>query len=72
MTEEKKDVEQGKSDDAARPKREMEEKIVEVYAAPDPELPEPTLKQYFVGWGAVFLGLVAVAVLLGLLMRWLR
>jgi len=65
VTEERKDVD-------AKPPREMEEKIVEVYAAPDPELPEPTLKQYFVGWGAVFLGLVAVAVLLGLLMRWLR
>jgi hypothetical protein len=49
-----------------------EEKIVEVYPAPEPDLPEPTLRQYFVGWGAVFLGLVAVAVLLGLLLRWLR
>ncbi len=48
------------------------EKVVEVYPAPDPELPEPTLKQYFLGWGALFLGLVLIAVLLGLLMRWLR
>ena len=48
------------------------EKVVEVYPAPDPELPEPSLKQYFLGWGALFLGLVLVAVLLGLLMRWLR
>ena len=49
-----------------------EEKVVEVYPAPEPELPEPTFKQYLVGWGAVFLGLVLIAVLLGLLMRWLR
>jgi hypothetical protein len=48
------------------------EKIVEVYPAPEPDLPEPSLKQYFLGWGAVFLGLVLVAVLLGFLMRWLR
>jgi hypothetical protein len=48
------------------------EKIVEVYPAPEPDLPEPSLKQYFFGWGAVFLGLVLVAVLLGFLMRWLR
>ena len=54
------------------PKPKTEEKIVEVYPAPEPELPEPSLKQYFLGWGALFLGLVLVAVLLGLLMRWLR
>lgn len=51
---------------------EKDEKIVEVYPAPDPELPEPTLKQYFLGWGAVFLGLVLIAVLLGVLMHVLR
>lgn len=49
-----------------------EEKIVEVYAAPEPDLPEPSLKQYFLGWGAVFLGLVVLATLLGLLLRFLR
>jgi len=48
------------------------EKVVEVYPAPDPELPEPSLKQYFVGWGLVFVGLVGAAVLLGVLMRVLR
>ena len=49
-----------------------DEKIVEVYAAPEPDLPEPSLRQYFLGWGAVFLGLVALATLLGLLLRFLR
>ena len=44
----------------------------EVYPAPEPELPEPTLKQYFLGWGALFLGLVLIGVLLGVLMRVLR
>jgi hypothetical protein len=55
-----------------KPPERKEEKVVEVYPAPEPELPEPTLKQYFLGWGAVFLGLVAIAVLLGVLMRVLR
>ena len=49
-----------------------EEKVIEVYPPPEPDPPEPTLKQYFLGWGAVFLGLVVIAVLLGVLMRFLR
>jgi hypothetical protein len=36
------------------------------------EPPEPSFKQYFVGWGLIFLALVAVGVLLGVLMRVLR
>jgi len=36
------------------------------------EPPEPSFKQYFVGWGLIFLGLVALGVLLGVLMRVLR
>jgi hypothetical protein len=53
-------------------KDQDEEKIVELYGGPDPDLPEPTLKQYFLGWGAVFAGLVLLAVILGLLMCFLR
>jgi hypothetical protein len=49
-----------------------EEKHVERFPAPEPEPPEPSFKQYLVGWGLVFLGLVAAGVLLGLLMRVLR
>ena len=60
------------SDSEAKPAEKPPEKVVEVYPAPDPDLPEPSLKQYFLGWGALFLGLVLIAVLLGLLMRWLR
>jgi hypothetical protein len=49
-----------------------EDKQVQHYPPPDPERPEPTFKQYLVGWGAIFLALVALGVLLGLLMRYLR
>jgi hypothetical protein len=49
------------------------EKHVEVFPPPEEEEPpEPSFKQYFVGWGLIFLGLVAVGVLLGVLMRVLR
>ena len=51
---------------------EEPQKQVEVFPPPEPEPPEPTLKQYFLGWGLIFLGLVAVGVLLGILMRVLR
>jgi hypothetical protein len=49
-----------------------EEKQVQHYPPPDPERPEPSFKQYLVGWGAIFLALVALGILLGLLMRYLR
>jgi hypothetical protein len=49
-----------------------EEKQVQKFPPPDPEPPEPTFKQYLVGWGAIFLALVALGVLLGVLMRILR
>jgi hypothetical protein len=51
---------------------EGQEKQVEVFPPPEPEPPEPSFKQYLVGWGLIFLGLVAVGVLLGVLMRVLR
>ncbi|HYV67537.1 MAG TPA: hypothetical protein VE964_14930 [Myxococcales bacterium] len=49
-----------------------EDKEVQRYPPPEPEPPEPTFKQYLLGWGAIFLALVALGVLLGLLMRFLR
>jgi hypothetical protein len=49
-----------------------EEKQVQHFPAPEPEPPEPSFKQYLLGWGAIFLALVALGVLLGLLMRFLR
>ena len=49
-----------------------EQKHVEVFPPPGEEPPEPSFKQYFVGWGLIFLGLVALGVLLGVLMRVLR
>ncbi|MFL5439918.1 MAG: hypothetical protein ACJ79W_12225 [Myxococcales bacterium] len=49
------------------------EKHVEVFPPPpEEERPEPSFKQYFVGWGLIFLALVALGVLLGVLMRVLR
>ena len=51
---------------------ERQEKQVEVFPPPEPEPPEPSFKQYLLGWGAIFLGLVALGVLLGVLMRVLR
>jgi hypothetical protein len=47
-------------------------KQVTRFPEPEPERPEPTFKQYLVGWGAVFLGLVLLGLLLGFLMRVLR
>jgi hypothetical protein len=49
-----------------------EDKQVQHFPPPEPERPEPTFKQYLLGWGAIFLALVALGVLLGLLMRLLR
>ena len=51
---------------------ERDEKQVEVFSPPEPDPPEPSFKQYLVGWGLIFLGLVAVGILLGVLMRVLR
>ena len=49
-----------------------DEKRVEEFPPPPPERPEPSFKQYLLGWGAIFLALVALGVLLGVLMRVLR
>ncbi|HKC60339.1 MAG TPA: hypothetical protein VKB92_09645 [Myxococcales bacterium] len=49
-----------------------EEKQIQRYPPPEPEPPEPSFKQYLLGWGAIFLALVALGILLGLLMRFLR
>jgi hypothetical protein len=49
-----------------------EEKHVQKFPPPDPDRPEPTFKQYLLGWGAIFIALVALGVLLGILMRILR
>ena len=49
-----------------------EEKQVEKFPPPESERPEPSFKQYLIGWGAIFLALVALGVLLGVLMRILR
>jgi len=51
---------------------EQPEKQVEVFPPPEPEPPEPSFKRYLVGWGVIFLGLVALGILLGVLMRVLR
>ena len=48
------------------------DKQVENYPPPEAERPTPTFKQYLVGWGVIFLALVALGVLIGLLMRVLR
>lgn len=48
------------------------DKEVQHYPPPEPEPPEPNFKQYLVGWGAIFLGLVVLGVVIGLAMRFLR
>jgi hypothetical protein len=48
------------------------DKEVRHYPPPEPERPEPSFKQYLVGWGAIFLALVALGLLLALLTRFLR
>jgi hypothetical protein len=48
------------------------DKEVQHYPPSEPEPPEPSFKQYVVGWGAIFLALVVLGVLLGLLTRYLR
>ena len=49
-----------------------EEKQVQVFPPPEEEPPDPTFLQYLVGWGLIFLGLVAVGALVGVLMKVLR
>jgi hypothetical protein len=49
-----------------------EDKQIQRYPPREPEPPEPSFKQYVLGWGAIFLALIALGVLLGLLMRILR
>ena len=49
-----------------------QDKQVQHYPPPDPERPQPSFKQYLVGWGAIFLALVVLGVLIGVLMRVLR
>ena len=44
----------------------------QVFPPPEPEPAGPSFRQYLFGWGAVFLGLVLLAVLLGVLMHVLR
>lgn len=59
-------------DDARPQSRAPEDKIVEHYPAPEPELPPPTFKQALIGYGSILLGLVLFGVVIGLLMRFLR
>jgi hypothetical protein len=49
-----------------------EGKEVQRYPPPEPDRPAPTFKQYLVGWGAIFLALVVLGVVIGVLMRVLR
>jgi len=62
----------GSSGQGPEPEAKGPEKVVEVYPPPEPEPPAPSLKQYFIGWGAIFLALVLVGVIFGVLMRVLR
>jgi len=54
------------------PRKSEEEKVVEHYPQPEPEPPPPSFKQALIGYGSIFLALVALGILLGLLMRFLR
>lgn len=49
-----------------------EDKQVQHYPPPEPERPVPSFKQYLAGWGAIFLALVVLGVLIGVVMRVLR
>lgn len=49
-----------------------EKKIVEHYPPPPDEPPPPTFRQALVGYGTIFLALVALGVLIGVLMKVLR
>ena len=49
-----------------------ERKVVEHYPPPPDELPPPTFKQALLGYGSIILGLAALGLLIGLLMKVLR
>jgi hypothetical protein len=49
-----------------------DKKVVEHYPPPGEELPPPTFRQALIGYGSIILGLVALGLLIGLLMRVLR
>ena len=50
-----------------------EEKVIERYPPPpEDELPPPTFKQALIGYGSIILGLVAVGLIIGFLMKVLR
>jgi len=50
----------------------QEKKIVERYPPPPDEVPPPSFRQALVGYGSIMLGLVALGLLSGLLMKVLR
>ncbi len=49
-----------------------EKKIVEHYPPPPDEPPAPTFRQALVGYGSIFLALIALGLLIGVLMKVLR
>jgi hypothetical protein len=49
-----------------------EKKVVEHYPPADEEPPPPTFRQALVGYGSILVALVALAVLIGVLMKVLR
>ena len=51
---------------------DRDKKVVEHYPPPVDDLPPPSFRQALVGYGSIFLALVALAILLGLLMKVLR
>jgi hypothetical protein len=53
---------------------DSDKKVVEHYPPPLPEdeLPPPTFKQALLGYGSIILGLAALGLLIGLLMKVLR
>ena len=48
------------------------ERIVTHYPPPEDELPPPTFRQALIGYGSIFLALIALGLLLGVLMKVLR
>lgn len=51
---------------------EQQKKVVERYPPPPDEPPPPTFRQALVGYGSIFLALIALGLLIGLLMNVLR
>ena len=49
-----------------------EKKVVEHYPPPPEEPPPPSFRQALVGYGAIFIALVALGLLIGLLLKVLR